>query len=461
MDFDLNLKNYKINELEEIFSLPKGYSATLLNNRENKLKQSISNNKTIQSEEKKNKIIEFIVDAKNKIMEELSKNINQIQTLKKTYDNIYNVNPSLKKSDTLNDGGTFIIEKPFTPYGNSKPGEFYTGLLNPLSKAILRKSLNIDTRFRDNYHTSSSSNFHFDLPIKLSEVVSLQLVALELPNTIYSISKIFGNNYFVLTIGYGEDESDIYCNDYACDYELENQNQNQNQNQKIETQSVLIIIPDGNYTADSLKNYLNSFMESYSSSSDSLLSLLEYVVFNIDLGPVSSNNSTGKMNVGINSSYQGIPFVFGFKFNVDVSGQEDRINPLQMKFGWVMGFRECDYFGKSIYTSEGIVDLQGPKYIYLVIDDFNNNVNDGFIGAFKNSILNKNIIARICLQGGVNILSYLSQNNLALITYPRQYFGPVDILKLQIQLLDAYGKIIDLNNMDYSFCLTFQTVYDI
>jgi hypothetical protein len=443
MDFDLNLKNYKINELEEIFSLPKGYSVTLLNNRENKLKQSISNNKTIQSEEKKNKIIEFIVDAKNKIMEELSKNIN----------------PSLKKSDTLNDGGTFIIDKPSIPYANSKPGEFFAGVLNPLSRGILRKSLNIDTRFRDNYHTSSSSNFHFDLPIKLTEVVSLQLVSLELPNTIYSISKIFGNNYFVLTIGYGEDESDIYCDDYACDYELENQNQNQKQ--KIETQSVVIIIPDGNYTADSLKNYLNSFMESYSSSSDSLLSLLQYVVFNIDLGLGSSNNLTGKMNVGINSSYQGTPFVFGFKFNVDVSGQEDRINPLQMKFGWVMGFRECDYFGKSIYTSEGIVDLQGPKYIYLVIDDFNNNVNDGFIGAFKNSILNKNIIARICLQGGVNILSYLSQNNLALITYPRQYFGPVDILKLQIQLLDAYGKIIDLNNMDYSFCLTFQTIYNI
>ena len=32
---------------------------------------------------------------------------------------------------------------------------------------------------------------------------------------------------------------------------------------------------------------------------------------------------------------------------------------------------------------------------------------------------------------------------------------------MNIQLLDEYGRVIDLNNMDYSFCLTFQSVYDL
>jgi hypothetical protein len=54
-----------------------------------------------------------------------------------------------------------------------------------------------------------------------------------------------------------------------------------------------------------------------------------------------------------------------------------------------------------------------------------------------------------------------TQNNLSLITTPRQYFGPVDIQKLNIQLLDEYGRVIELNNMDYSFCLTFVSVYDL
>jgi hypothetical protein len=75
-------------------------------------------------------------------------------------------------------------------------------------------------------------------------------------------------------------------------------------------------------------------------------------------------------------------------------------------------------------------------------------------------LLNKNILSRISLQS-VGKFTSLSENNLAVITFPRQYFGPVDIQKLHIQLLDEYGRIMDLNNMDYSFCLTLQSTYDV
>ena len=151
--------------------------------------------------------------------------------------------------------------------------------------------------------------------------------------------------------------------------------------------------------------------------------------------------------------------IFSLNFQTDKYGNEDRQTPLPLKLGWMMGFREGYYTGNTTYASEGIIDLIGPKYIYLAVDDFNNNVSDGFYGAFTSSILNKNILARISLQGSV--FSVLVQNNLNLLTTPRQYFGPVDIQKLQIQVLDEYGRILDLNNMDYSFCLTFQTVYDL
>ena len=150
---------------------------------------------------------------------------------------------------------------------------------------------------------------------------------------------------------------------------------------------------------------------------------------------------------------------FSINFLTDRYGNDDRQTPLPLKLGWLMGYRVGYYENSFQYVSEGIVHLLGPRYIYLVIDDFNNNVNDGFYGAFTSSILNKNILARISLQG--SIFSVLSQNNFNLLTTPRQYFGPVDIQKLQVQLLDEYGRILDLNNMDYSFCLSFQTVYDL
>ncbi|NBU14654.1 MAG: hypothetical protein EBT35_08655 [Alphaproteobacteria bacterium] len=37
-----------------------------------------------------------------------------------------------------------------------------------------------------------------------------------------------------------------------------------------------------------------------------------------------------------------------------------------------------------------------------------------------------------------------TQNNFNIVTLPRQYFGPVTIQKLQIQLLDEYGRILFL-----------------
>jgi hypothetical protein len=74
--------------------------------------------------------------------------------------------------------------------------------------------------------------------------------------------------------------------------------------------------------------------------------------------------------------------------------------------------------------------------------------------------LNKNILARITVQTTAPF-SILAQNNLNLVSTSREYFGPVNIQHMNIQLLDEYGRVIDLNNMDFSFCLTLTTAYDI
>jgi hypothetical protein len=75
--------------------------------------------------------------------------------------------------------------------------------------------------------------------------------------------------------------------------------------------------------------------------------------------------------------------------------------------------------------------------------------------------LNKNILARISLKqyDVVSSEQILQQNTI--VATPREYFGPVNVQNLTIQLLDEYGRIVDLNNMDYSFCLSLVTVYDI
>ena len=201
-------------------------------------------------------------------------------------------------------------------------------------------------------------------------------------------------------------------------------------------------------------SYVNNFIQNQ--TVDVLYKEIEFIAdANTPFG--SGTGGTGRMVVGVEPG--STITSFSINFQTDRYGNEDRQTPLPLKCGWLMGFREGYYENNVSYVSEGIIDVVGTKYIYLVVDDFNNSVNDGFYGAFTSSILNKNILARISLQGSV--FSVLSQSNFILITTPRQYFGPVDIQKLQIQLLDEYGRILNLNNMDYSFCLTFQTIYDL
>ena len=425
-NFDLNIGNYSKAELEEILELPSNYDENVIQMKEAKLRQNIMSDLSIPSTVK-TKTLGFITNVKNVLILNVNNNKSdsnanagsKIQSLAKSYNNVYNLNKSLDKSDLTSAGGTYIIKQPPTPYGQSSPSEFYQGTINPLNKRILRQNINIDTRFRENYYATQSSNFHLDLPIRLTQVVSLQLSALELPSTFYNVSKVFGNNFFVISI--------------------------------INVEPLIVTIPDGNYTYLTLQTYINDFLANTTATQYNTIQFLA----DVNTPGGTGSGGSGKMVVGS----LGGDIDFSLNFQSDRYGNEDKQTPLPLKMGWLMGFREGYYENNKTYVSEGIIDLLGPRYIYLVVDDFNNNVSDGFYGAFTSSILNKNILARITLQGSV--FNIITQNNLILVTTARQYFGPVDIQKMQIQLLDEYGRILDLNNMDYSFCLSFQTIYDL
>ena len=419
-NFDLNINNYTIKEIEDIFELPLNYDVSIVEIQETKLRQNILGDKSIVSSTKTN-TLNFLGQIKKTLMDYIKekKPLHEVENLARNWASIYNMDKTLQKSETINAGSTNIIKQPKTPYGQSSPSEFYPGTLNPLNKRILRQNINIDTRFRENYYATKSSNFHVDLPLRLSEVVSLQLSALELPTTFYVISQVFGNNFFILEI--------------------------------VDLAPLTVIIPDGNYDYLGLQSYINNFLSTLGNEYSNIQFLVD---INTPLGSGPTAGS-GRMVIGSKDGAQ----VFSINFLTDRYGNEDKQTPLPLKLGWLMGFRQGYYENSLTYVSEGIVDLIGSRYIYLVIDDYNNNVNDGFYGAFNSSILNKNILARISLQGSV--FNSVTKDNFNLITSPRQYFGPVDIQKLQVQLLDEYGRILDLNNMDYSFCLTFQTIYDL
>ena len=417
MSFDLNIKNYQKKELEEIFGLPENYDVAVIELRETKLRENICSDTTV-SDNVRNQTIQFLQQAKDNLVSTIK---NEIFNKSKTM-NIYNTDTSLQSSKlTSENGSQFIIERPHTAFSQSFPSEFYPGTINPLKKRSTRQYLNIDTRFRENYYSTQSTNFHLDLPMKFSNVLSLQLSTFEFSTTYYVISKQYGNNFLWITV-------------------VQNSGETRGS----------IIVPDGNYKQADLVDYLNNYVATI------LGGVFASLVFTINITPTSSGS--GQMVIGF-SAEPSAGATITVDFQANLQGNPDVGTPLPLKLGWNLGFRLGIYEGNNTYVSEGLVNLNGPKYFYLVVDDYNNNVNNYFYSAFTSSILNKNILARISYPNGV--FSDVSENNLLLVTTPRQYFGPVDIQKFTIQLLDEFGRIVDLNNMDYSFCLTMQTVYDL
>ena len=419
MNFDLNVNNYKKNELIEMFDLPPNYGRELVDIKETKLRESILKNKEIKDEVRM-KTIYFLTEAKKILLEDVYQKVEHAEEKVKDYFNsIYDLKPVKLENDEEH----MVQIRKNQPYLSSFPSEFFPGVINPIKRRVNKQNLNIDTKFRENYYGSSSTNFNVTLPLVINNVLTMQLAAIEMPTTFYNISKQYGNNFFTLT---------------------------------VDNISQVVNIADGNYSHTGIVNLLNTTMTNISNSDPSLINF-QYILFGIN---INSNNGSGQMFVGISSLYVNpTPITFSLNFQADRNGIDDRNTPLPLKLGWTFGFRNGIYENNVSYVSEGIVDLAGPRYIYLVVDDFNNNVNNSFYSAFNSSILNKNILARISLQS--DTFNIFTENNLNIVTTPRQYFGPVKIQNLNIQLLDEYGRIIDLNNMDYSFALTFQTAYDL
>jgi len=415
MNFDLNIDNYTRDELIEMFELPSKFDTNIVEIKEARLRDNIVNNHQI-SKETKVQTLNFLTKAKNIILNNnyTPKQKNQNNTLQKLED-FYNTSYELKSSK-LDDPEEHMVQiRENKPYLSSYPSEFFPGIINPIKKRTIRKILNIDSKFRDNYYTSPATNFNIQLPLNIDNVLQMQLSAIELPTSYYVVSKQYNNNYF-----------------------------NINVNNSIK----VITIPDGNYIQTSIMDIINTeLMDSGPPFS--------YVSFIINL----TNTETGSAQTLVGPNGTGVVTNIELDFQKDKVGNEDRGTPLPLKFGWLLGFRNGLYVGNVNYVSEGIVNLTGPRYLYLVVDDYNNSVNNSFYSAFNSSILNKNILARISVQA--NNFNILEQNNLTIVTTPREYFGPINLYAMNIQLLDEYGRIVDLNNMDFSFCLTLVNVYDL
>jgi hypothetical protein len=385
MDYDIS--HYTKEDLEAMLHLPTNYDTSIIEVKYNIMKNKIQLNTSIDETLKRN-IISFLEEARNFLEVGDRQFPDSVSTMTQHS----------------------IINRNIQPYTNTYPNTIQTGTLNPIERKTFTRIVNIDTKFRNNYDTTLSSDCTFDLPIRFPNVVTMELSSFEFP-TLYYLTSVSGDNYYYFTLEIN------FVIKYVC-------------------------IPSEIHNFVDVIAYLNSYFKLIGQTEPDFSA----IVFSLTI----TNPSTQSGIVVIeNKSINGAPVNI---FNIDFSPLSQDNRPLSSNLGWLLGFRNSIYQNGTKYISESLANFVCDKYLFLVVDEYVNNKSDIFYSCFTSSILNKSIIGRIILH---------PNNTLEVVTEPRQYFGQVDVSKLKVQLLDEYGKPIRYKNIDYSFCLKLNTIYNI
>jgi hypothetical protein len=432
---DLDINNYTIKDLERFFQIApnKKYSASDIELKEAELREVLLSTGHINKKFKRD-LMAFLDTAKDWLITVKCKNETKNPT---SFHNVPKMEkyPNVPASREAMPRMEELTERPDTPYVNTYSSEYFPGIMNPLKTRVITKCLNIDTRFRDNMTQTSSSDFLVNLPIRLQKVVSMQITAIEFPVSFYGISAKYGNNYFYIEATQQlEDNAEIF--------------------EEFKT----VIIPDGNYNATDFIDVINTHIAGTNEDGTPLdpNSMFNYIAFRLDVSQSGSGTAKVILETIGNLAYT-IKSIY-LDFSKDINGDPDKA-PVTSKIGMNLGFLKRKYQGAVSYISETLVEPACVRYIYLAIDDFNNNVNNHFISAFNSSILSPNILARISVKG--SYFSLMMETDLNMTTEPRKYFGPVDIQKMHIQVYDDHGRILDMNNSNFSCCILFKMLYDL
>lgn len=410
--FNLNIDNYNIVELKNLLNLRDKPTFEEINFSTENLKEKLVKENGLDPESKQN-ITFFLDNIRNKLCNSINcnSNLDEISISKTTQQNY------------IQEHGNNIIQ---TLSVDATP----RGIINPIKIKTITKNLNIDSRFRSDYKNTKSSDFTISLPEKINKISSMKIKSVEIPTTFYAISPKLNNTTFNVTID-GSNHS--------------------------------ITLPEGNYECKFLDNTKAASIEE---------------AINKELNEISNNNlNGGKLAYRVDHASGKSKFYYDtsggtpsepsiINFNVDNDGNTDS-EPLIFHLGWQLGFRDASYTvltdPSASAISESICLVSGPRYLFIAINDYQNNSTNNFTAAFSESILSPNIMERITLSNLIKSSSrvyLLGDVSTSLNNSKREYFGPVDIQRITISIYDEYGRIVDLNGMDWSLLLEFECIYD-
>jgi hypothetical protein len=410
-ELDLDISHYDMEDLETFFRLEKPYHEQDIAQKESELRTLLLSSGHIEAHFKRD-LIMFLEEGKKRLI------AHHIQV--KVPTTIYKQEPAVPHSYPLPNikpptrEENVILEKK-TEFSYQQVSEFFPGQLNPLDTRILKKCLSIDTRFCT--FNQNHSDFILSLPNKIQKVVSMECASLEIDShCLYNISESLGNNYIYVSICAKEKEYNR-----------------------------TFIIPDGHYDIGLLLATLNRMCIDEENT--------PFVFLEWKCDPHGSNKCVLMIRNDEDPYYlEKIRFI-SLDFTVNVRGELDKTQEPFTRLGYLLGFTQKKYSNQMSYMGEIPMNPNmSLPYFYLAIDDYQNRSVASFQPAFAQITMPPANLARISLNHRTN--------EVHIVSTIRKYFGPVDLTRLQIRLLDPRGKPIQMHT-NFSFCLLFDTVYDL
>ena len=227
--------------------------------------------------------------------------------------------------------------------------------LNPNLKNTINRFINLDSQFRQ-YTSgidSASTEYTCDLSDTLKNTLSVSLYSYQIPFSWYTIDTAYGNTCF-------------WIYDSSSNY------------------TVAISIPAGNYSQTEFQTALNtSFTLAGFSGFTAVSGATVPVNYNANNGLITlylqggiwTDPSDAEISFTISSLTQIIFYDFTGNLQCNINCYTKSNNYFNNTLGWIMGYR-LPYINVDISngnTASAILDLNGTKYLILVIDDYNQN----------------------------------------------------------------------------------------
>ena len=379
--------------------------------------------------------------------------------------------------------------------------------LNPRTYNTIKKQISINSEFRKKYANanfnifqpndstlftketqsldSTSTDFTIELPDILENVISMELVNIEIPNIINTFSEVKENNKFKICVYYGgtkeEHEitipSGVWVSADLVDFLSNNflnidiSNGTTFENEYLRYLEFEINSWSGKpvfrfKTENEIEEYnLKEQSDGSSTTSPLYITTAETLSFSIENIEVDKNCKNSRYKYNNKYNYNSLKTEnFGLTLLGTMGYDLHQIyeNEVPIKIAYTDSKYKKIYNTNLIYNgyleTQKLYGSTGETAVYISVNEFvGNHGQQILLLGYNNTLIADNVLARVPLT--TSPFGQNTSNSLVDYKIVRNYYGGVRIRKLHIQILDKYGRIIDLQDYPTNFVFEFTIQY--